>query len=175
MDKYADFYKTMEPNFIAMGRLMQAWDHVEGACALLFEALVNHKMSQRIFFSTSQFSSKRKMIERCLEVAPETTGYGEIERAIGRAEKLSSRRNDIVHGVWVQLTPTECIRVAIRKDHDDTAAVAAAFMLKNNQKLADRAYTSKRMISLANEMQDVGEKISALANTLLIEQEAPSS
>jgi hypothetical protein len=88
-----------------------------------------------------------------------------------RTDKLSSRRNDIVHGVWIQLTAIDCVRVAIRKDHDDTVAVAVAFKDKNNQKLADRAYTAKRMISLANEMQGLCEEIFALANALLVEQE----
>jgi len=170
MDKYEAAYKNMEPNFIAMGRLMQAWDHVESACALVFEALVDHHMSQRIFFSSSIFSSKKKLIERCLEVAPETTGYEDIERALVKADKLSGRRNDIVHGQWVNVTQNECVRIAIRKDHDDSAAVAAAYLLKDQQKLADRAYTSKRMISLANEMQELAETIFALANNLLTEQ-----
>lgn len=175
MSGFEQYNQGMAPNFAAMGLFLDAWDHVEGACSMLFEALVSHPMSQRIFFSSSSFSSKSKLLERCLEVAPATTRFVEIEKVMKRATKFSGRRNDIVHGLWVLIAPGQSIRVAIRKDHDDTAAVCAAYMQKNNQKLADRAYTAERMTNMAIEMQELSMEIMGLANLLFAEQKAKST
>ncbi len=166
MEDHTHYYKSMEPNYIAMGRLLHAWDHVEGAWAFFFETLLkDHPLSQRTFFASSAFSAKANMIERLLEVSP----ISERERAMNaleRCNRIGRRRNDVVHGTWIGVDASNTIRVAIKKDHDDTSAVAAAYISKKDQKLADRAYDADKMLKLADEIQALAEEVFAISENL---------
>ena len=166
MENHEAFYESMAPNYIAMGRLLHAWDNVESGWSYFFETLFeDHPFSQRVFYASSTFATKANIIERLLEVSS-SPARENTSRALDRSKVLARRRNDIVHGAWVSTHSSQVIRIAIKKDHDDTAATAAAYISNKDQKLADRAYDTTRMLKLSTEIQTLAEEVYAIAERL---------